>query len=166
MNDLGGEMRSTRRSTFAQVCFWISLLALAGCEQLAQYIEAPEVRLAGVELLDASLSEQSFQLQFEVTNTNAFPIPVAAINYALDLAGQRFVSGTTSEAFSVPANGQNNFSIAVRTDLISSARTLAQIVIQGGQNDIDYKLGGDVRVNLAGERSLPFEQNGTVTLQR
>ncbi|MEO0996237.1 MAG: LEA type 2 family protein [Pseudomonadota bacterium] len=124
------------------------------------------MRLARVELIDASLSGQRFVLGFDVTNPNPVTLPVSAIDYTLDLAGQRFAQGKSLDSVRLPANGSGNFSLEVRTNLLKSARALSKLVMTGGQREIDYALNGSFSVDLPLAPALPFRQSGRVRIDR
>ena len=143
-----------------------ALSLLQSCATIQEGLQPPAISLANVALADVSLTRQRFVLDFDVSNPNPVPLPISAINYAVRLAGQSFAEGATAESFTVPASGDGEFQLAIDTNLIESARTLSEIVLRGGQREIDYDLSGDVKVDIPFTRPLPFRQSGKVQLQR
>lgn len=148
------------------MCAVATLPLVTACATIAQSIKTPAISLAEVRLADASLTGQTFMLEFTVDNPNAIPIPISSIGYAVNLAGQTLARGATDKKFTVPANGQGAFKVQVKTDLVRSARSLSQLVLAGGQRELEYDLSGDVTVDLPLMRPLPFRQAGVVSLER
>ena len=144
----------------------VALQLVTACATITQGIQTPAISLESVRLTDANLTRQTFMLGFTVDNPNSIPIPISSIGYALNFAGQTFATGATAESFTLPANGQGNFKARVETNLVDSARSLSQMILVGGQRELEYDLSGDVNVDLPFVRSLPFRQSGVVSLQR
>lgn len=134
-----------------------------GCSTLETQFEQPTVKLASLALLEASMSRQVYSVRLEVDNPNGYPLPVRAINYNVRLAQQDFASGSTSNAFSIPANGSDSIDLQVRTNLIESISTLARL-LQGGASELDYQLSGDIKINLPFVSAVPFSQSGKIPL--
>ena len=135
----------------------------AGCSTLQSQFEQPTVKLASLALLEASMSRQVYAVKLEVDNPNGYPLPVRAINYSVRLAQKDFATGATGDAFSIPANGSDTIDLEVRTNLIESISTLAQL-LQGGARELDYQLSGDIQINLPFVSAVPFSQTGKIPL--
>ena len=146
------------------VCVVLSMIWLAGCKSLTQPLLSPEVSLAGVRLQHADLATQTFILDFAVRNPNAIAIPIRSINYGVTLAGASLAKGSSEERFSVPANGAGEFSINVSTSLIETVRMLGTRVLRGGEQELEYSVGGSVDVDIPFVRPLPFSSTGVVRL--
>lgn len=146
----------------------ILIVALGGCASIIEQldIKAPTLSLGGIELISASLSKQTFRLDFDVANSNPIAIPIESLTYAVDIAGQRFAAGKTSERFRVPANGETRFSIAIDSDLMSVARTLSAALTGGTTESVDYSLSGSVAVDLPLTQPFAFQHDGSVDVQR
>ncbi|MFK8051884.1 MAG: LEA type 2 family protein [Woeseiaceae bacterium] len=143
-----------------------TLVLLSGCETIAQSLSPPDVRLSNVRVQEISSTSQQFQLTFAVSNPNAIALPVRAINYGVELGGLSLASGSTSEAFRVPANGDGEFSITVEASLIETVRLLGTRLLSGGAQSLDYSVGGDVDIDLPFVKPLPFSSSGTVSIAR
>lgn len=139
---------------------------LNACASIIDSLEAPSVKLSSLALGDMSLSNQKFVVNFDVDNPNPFPIPVKAVDYGIRLAGQSFASGSTENAFTLPASGKGQFSLSINTNLIQTAQTLSQVFLQGGQRELDYDLEGSFQVNLPFVSAVPFNQKGVVSIDR
>jgi LEA14-like dessication related protein len=140
------------------------IVLAAGCATTGYRPEPPVIRLDGVRLLEAGWSSQRFRLDFEAMNPNAIALPVRSIDYTVRLAGQRFATGSASESFTLPANGEGRFSIEVQTNLMESASMLSTLIFREGRREIDYELGGELGINLPFVKPLQFRESGRVSL--
>ncbi|MEL6869990.1 MAG: LEA type 2 family protein [Pseudomonadota bacterium] len=139
-----------------------AVLMLAGCQSLIEQLQAPDVQLAAVRLAQADLTTQRFELEFAISNPNAIALPVKAVNYGVNLGGVSLASGSTTESFRVPANGDGAFSVSVEMSLVEALRTLGTRVLGGGEKTLDYDVGGSVALDLPLVQPLPFSAKGTV----
>jgi LEA14-like dessication related protein len=137
---------------------------LLGCASTAHLVDAPSVRLSNVEVTEIDLSNQTFLLDFEVSNPNPFPLPVRAISYGVELDGFRFASGETRGEFTVPADGDGSFAISVDVNLMRTAPQLLFIVNDGVRREIPYALHGRFEVDIPLAPSLSFRNDGTIRL--
>ncbi|MEM7610943.1 MAG: LEA type 2 family protein [Pseudomonadota bacterium] len=139
---------------------------LAGCETLGQTFESPNVALSNVRLQSADMTTQKFVLDFTVSNPNGVPLPVRAVNYGVTLAGISLASGSTEQAFRVPANGDGSFSVSVETSLIDAVKMLGTRLLKGGEQELEYSVGGSVALDVPLVRPLPFSATGVVQIKR
>ncbi len=139
-------------------------LLLSGCASTGQLVDAPDVSLSNVEIEAVDFSAQTFLLGFDVSNPNPFPLPVSAVSYHIKLDGYRFATGRTPGGFTVPANGDGEFAISVRLDLLRSAPQLLYIVKDGRHRDIPYALEGKLGVDIPLVEPLAFETAGAIRL--
>lgn len=135
---------------------------LLGCASTADLVDAPRVRLSNVDVTDIDLNNQSFILNFEVSNPNPFPLPVRAISYGVELDGFRFAGGETQCAFTVPAGGDGTFDISVDVDLMRTAPQLLFIVREAVRRDIPYELNGRFEVDIPLVPAVSFRNDGTI----
>jgi LEA14-like dessication related protein len=142
-----------------------ALLALAliaaGCALIAPHFERPELAVVSVELQDARLTQQHFRVRLRVANPNAQVLPVREIHCTVELGGEHFGEGQTTQPFTVPARGAAEFELRLTTDLAS---TLAKLLprLNDSAHPLDYRLVGRVDTELAFMRSIPFDQRGTL----
>lgn len=138
-------------------------LLMCGCSSL-QHFETPQVSIAGVQIVSIDVWQQRLRVHLHVHNPNDVPLPVKAIEYSLEAAGQQVASGSTDAGFTVPAGGDAEFDTTITTNVAS---TLIGILARGGGpgQSIDYHLTG--KVVLKGFLpTLPFDQRGTFKLQQ
>jgi LEA14-like dessication related protein len=147
---------------------YVSLLVaasvLSACASVGNLVSSPDVSLRNVQLTDFDLSSQTFELAFDVSNPNPFPLPVKSVKYGVLLDGQPFASGSTEGAFSVPASGDGEFSISVSLDLLRSAPSLLSIVRAGARRNIPYEIQGELGVDIPFTKPLSFNKNGEIKL--
>lgn len=142
----------------------IAASLMLGCASTADLVDAPRVRLSNVAVTDIDLGNQTFLLDFEVSNPNPFPLPVRSISYGVELDGFRFASGQTQGEFTVPAGGNGSFAISVDVDLMRTAPQLLFIVKDGVRREIPYALSGRFEVDIPLAPSLSFRDDGTIRL--
>ena len=137
---------------------------MGACAGVDEMVSEPRISLREVQLTELEFTAQRFQLDFDVTNPNPFPLPVRSVSYGLKLGGHRFASGSTPAAFTVPAAGDGGFAISVDLDLMRTAPELLFIVRESAFREIPYALEGKLEVDLPFAKPLRFEETGTVRL--
>lgn len=155
-----------RQSKLLQILLIAALALVSGCQSLGESLQPPEVRLQNVQLEEVSSLSQRFVLQFAVSNPNPVPLPVKGINYGVSLGGLSLASGSTAESFRVPSNGDGVFSVSVETSLMQAVQLLGARLLQGGEQSLDYEVGGDVQIDIPFVKPLPFSTAGKVTIGR
>ncbi|MDY6942104.1 MAG: LEA type 2 family protein [Pseudomonadota bacterium] len=141
-------------------------LILGGCTgMLNRLVEEPEIRLQEIRILEVGLVSQRYRLVLEIYNPNSVAMPVERISYQVDLAGQSFANGETTEPFTVPARGRALFHTDVRTNLLEFAGQMANL-LSNFNGELDYHIQGEVEVDLPFTDTVPFERKGTVQLYR
>lgn len=148
---------------FASFLLVLQVLASYGCATMQQSLEAPEISLAGLSLIEASLSKQRYDLRLHVRNPNSISLPVRGMSYSVKLAGESFAQGESLQAFTVPASGEANIDLSVTTDLLRTLSGLQRMIGQGEQK-LAYELGGTLQLNLPFVKALPFSAAGEVDL--
>lgn len=141
----------------------LASIVLSGCATLAQSVETPDITIAGMRLVEAGFSKQSYELTLNVRNPNPIPLPVRGLAYRIQLAGESFAAGETLSAFTVPANGEAEFGVSITTDLVRSLSSL-QRILQQRDETVAYEMGGELQVNLPFVKAIPFATAGEVDL--
>jgi LEA14-like dessication related protein len=143
----------------------LSLGLLSACASTGDLIDVPNVSLRNVEVTDMDFSRQTFLLGFDVTNPNAFPLPIRTVTYGVELDGYRFASGSTTGNFTVPASGDAEFAISVELDLLKTAPQLLYLVRDSLKRDIPYQLKGQLRLDIPLTDPVRFNSSGEIRLQ-
>ncbi len=146
-------------------CIAAALLSIS-CSALAPRLEPPNLSVVNVELMEGSLWEQSLRVRMRVQNPNDRTLPVRGLTYALEVAGEELAQGVSDRSFVVPALGETEFDMTVRTNMALALLKLADS--QGGSraaDGIEYRLHGKVSLSEGVLRSIPFHHSGTFQLQ-
>jgi LEA14-like dessication related protein len=131
---------------------------------MATTVGAPGVSLRNVHVQDVDFSGQTFLLGFGVTNPNPFPLPIKSVSYGVELDGQHFAGGRTESAFTVAAQGDAEFAISVKLDLLRTAPQLLYIVHDAVTRDIPYTLKGELGIDIPLVKPIDFEATGEIRL--
>lgn len=150
-------------SLFLRICtLSVLLIALAACSSLAPKIETPRLAIVSVSMTSGDIFSQNFLVRLNVQNPNDRELPVKGIDYKLFLQGDSFAEGMSNAPFVVPALGEKEFDMTVRTNFVSSiGRLLTRL---NGKDTVDYVLEGKVLTDLGMIKKIPFKESGTVTL--
>lgn len=138
-------------------------VALSGCSALAPKIETPRLMLVSAAMTSGDLFSQTFLVRLHVENPNDRELPVRGIEYELFLQGDSFAEGLSNRPFVVPARGETEFDLTVRTHFVSSiGRLLSRL---GGKDKVEYVLEGKVLTDIGMLKKVPFRETGTVNLR-
>ena len=146
------------------VAIAVAALAFAGCSAFAPKLESQRLSIVNVETLKSSLWEQRLRVHIRVENPNNRALPVAALSYSIEVAGQELAHGAANDSFIVPALGETEFATDVSANV---AGALITLLSRGHDaNDaIDYRIVGKVSLAEGFVRSIPFEHQGSFKLQ-
>ena len=132
-----------------------------GCAALVPKLEAPELKVVGLNFLGGDRQHQKLRLRIQVTNPNTRQIAVRSIDYQVALAGADFAQGSSAEPFTVPASGQSEFDLDMNTDLGSLLRVLSAHL---GDAALEYQVSGRVHLAEGLLREIPFKGHGQLAL--
>ncbi len=133
-------------------------LWLSGCA-VGPHFEKPQLKVSGADLIDGNFNEQHIRVKVHAHNPNGIDLPIRAINYQLELAGEPLGHGQTDAAFIVPAKGDTDFSMTVTTHLGTVFLKLMPRLKDGGRG-LDYRVTGTVRTRLAFFPEFAFDERG------
>ena len=144
----------------------VALCGLAACASLPEnLVSEPRVELRDVRVIGLGFKSQTFLLSFDISNPNAFSLPVSHLSYGVKLDGHRFASGQTPCEISVPAGGETQFAISVELDLLNTAPKLLAIVRDGTRAEIPYELKGELSVDIPFTPPISYRTNGAIQLR-
>src|SRR5688572_14888244 len=144
----------------ALVC--VFALFLTACSALRPDLQVPRLTLVSVAMTSADIFNQQFLVRVHVENPNDRELPIKGIDYKLFLEGDSFAEGISSRPFVVPALGETEFDMTVRTNFVSGmARLLSRL---NGRDQMQYTLEGKVLTELGLLNKLPFQASGTINL--
>ena len=148
-----------RSFTGTVLCALLVLLSACSTPKLA----VPKLALVSVSMTSADIFNQQFMVRLNVQNPNDRELPVTGIDYKLFLEGDSFAEGLSNKPFTVPANGDTDFDMIVRTNFVSSAGRLVSRL--NGRNQVQYVVEGKVLTDISGLKKIPFQESGTVSLK-
>lgn len=151
--------RSTLLNAARAACL-VAVALLCACTAIVPHFEHPQLSVAGVEIRDASLAEQHLKVRMHVQNPNDRELPIEGIRCTMQLGGEDFGQGATSESFTVPAHGEADFDMLVTTNLTAAfLRILPRL--KDRNHPIEYRIAGEVRSSLRFLRVIPFDERGS-----
>lgn len=150
-----------RTSARAVVCAFA--LFLTGCSALRPDLQVPRLTLVSVAMTSADIFNQQFLVRVNVENPNDRELPVKGIDYKLFLEGDSFAEGISNKPFTVPANGDIDFDMTIRTNFVSGAARLMSRL--NGRDQVQYVVEGKVLTDISMLKRIPFQETGTVSLK-
>lgn len=147
---------------YARLLVLACLLMLSGCAALAPKLEVPRLTLVSAAMTSGDIFSQTFLVRMHVQNPNDRDLPVRGIDYQLFLEGDSFAEGVTPRSFIIPANGETEFDITVRTNFVSSiGRLLSRLQ---GKRQVEYLIEGRILTDIGMLKKIPFRESGVVDL--
>ena len=138
-------------------------LCLSSCSALRPDLQVPRLTLVSVAMTSADIFNQQFLVKVNVQNPNDRELPVKGIDYKLFLEGDSFAEGKSEKPFTVPAQGDIDFDMTVRTNFVSGAgRLLSRL---NGRDQVNYIVEGKVLTDIGMLKKIPFQETGTVNLK-
>ena len=104
-------------------------------------IEKPKAEVRDVSVSSAGFSGVTGELRLDVTNPNAFGVPLAGIDWQLSIGGARAVTGSVQLSQTIPAKGV----APVTTSLTINAMDAAIVASQLAGGARDYKIRATLR---------------------
>lgn len=138
----------------------IATYLLTACAGMQSMLSAPEVRLVSIAIGAIGFDKQTFLLHFDVSNPNAFALPINHVSYSVRLNEQQFASGESAADFNIAANGTSEFTISVDLDLLRTAPQLLYTVRDGVNRSMPYELSGKFGVALPFVDRVAFRSSG------
>ena len=138
-----------------------TLLFTAGCAVLPKF-ESPRLSVISMEMQSADIFSQRMKVRMRVLNPNARELPVKGISYRIEVNDSELGQGLTNVPFVVPAMGEAEFDVQVTTNL---AGMLGKVLSRrGSQDQLQYRLVGEVALSSGFLRRIPFDERGSVKL--
>lgn len=138
------------------------LLALQSCSLFGPKLQVPRLKVVSIGMLSADLFSQQFLVRMNVQNPNDRELPIKGLDYKIFLQGDSFAEGVTNAPFVIPALGESQFDMTVRTNFVSSIGRLVQRL--NGKNKVEYVIEGTVFTRLGLFSKIPFQEAGEVDL--
>jgi LEA14-like dessication related protein len=133
----------------------------AGCAMLPKF-ESPRLSVVSMEMQSADIFSQRMKVRMRVMNPNARELPVKGISYRIEVNDSELGQGLTNTPFVVPAMGEAEFDVQVTTNLAGMLGKL--LSRRGSQDQLQYRLVGEVALSSGFLRRIPFDERGSVKL--
>ncbi len=150
----------------------IFILMLTACAGVTYHAEPPMVNIAGIQLKDAQLLEQRYELMLRIQNPNETALYIKGLSYTLDINSSEFASGVSNQSIEVPAYGEEVLTVSLVSSTFGVINQLNKLA-QGSNQPLNYRLTGKVSLgtpeigNNLSQYALhvfpiPFERTGTM----
>ena len=149
--------------SFSLRATFVALLAtLASCASLGPKLVAPELSLLGIQIMSADMFSQQFMVRVKVENPNDLEVTVSGLEYEIFLMGDSFAEGVSESSFVLPAKGEAEFDMIVKTNFVSSLGRLVSRTGGGKLENVPYQITGKLMLEKGVMRTIPFSHAGTV----
>lgn len=148
----------------------ISALAVpfAGCEKagdiLKEVVQEPRVSLADFAITGISSDKLDLAAKLAIDNPNPVGLRLSALDYSIELAGNRLFSGESDEGLEINPSGKSFTSIPISLGYgdVESVYNAVK-----GRDEIPYRLSGKVRLDTPiGELPIPYDVRGKLPVVR
>lgn len=141
----------------------LSLTTLTGCAALQNLLKGafqePRLTFKTARLADASLSDATVNLVYEVENPNNFGLSLASVDYAFFVEGKQVVAGTPRNGLQLKANSKSQLVFPANVkfaDIVPAVQTLLT------KESARFKAQGSIGLKTpVGVIRLPLEKEGT-----
>ncbi len=138
------------------------LLTGSSCSSLRPDLEVPRLAIVRVAMTSADIFNQQFLVRVNVQNPNNRELPIEGLDYKLFLEGDSFAEGVSNKPFVVPALGDIDFDMTVRTNFVSGiGRLLSRL---NGRPQVNYVIEGKLLTDIRFLKKIPFQETGSVNL--
>ncbi len=141
----------------------LSLVTLTGCAALQSLLKGafqqPRLTFKTARLANASLSDATVDLVYEVENPNGFGLSLASVDYAFFVEGKQVVAGKPREGLQLKANGKSQLVFPANVKFAD----IVPVVTTFLNKDVAaFKAQGSLGIKTPiGVISLPLQKEGT-----
>lgn len=138
------------------------LITVSSCSALRPDLKAPRLALVSIGMASADIFNQQFLVRVNIENPNDRELPITGLDYKLFLEGDGFAEGVVNKPFVVPANGETDFDMSVKTNFVSGVgRLLSRL---NGRTQVNYTVEGKLLTDIRFLKKIPFQETGSVNL--
>lgn len=149
------------KPSLARTVLGALLVLLSACT--TPKLAVPKLAIVSVAMTSADIFNQQFMVHLSVENPNDQELPITGVDYKLFLEGDSFAEGLSNKAFTVPAKGDTDVDIVVRTNFVSSTGRLVSRL--NGRDQVQYVFEGKLLTDVSGSKKIPFQESGTATFK-
>lgn len=141
----------------------LSLTLLAGCASLQKWLKSafkkPQLTFKTARLSQASLSDATVDLVYQLNNPNPLGLSLASVNYAFFVEGKQVVAGTPPKGLNIAANGKSELVFPANVKFADIAPVVMTFL---NKDSAAYKAQGSIGIKTPiGVLSFPLEHEGT-----
>ena len=145
------------------IIFIVSVFSFSGCSSNSLGIkgiaEPPRVTVQDVRFENFTWQGGNAMFTLNVSNPNAFGLPLSGIDYSLSLNGVEVGKGASQQSLQIPAQQSRSVQFPLRLSFVNMATVLPGLVRQG---TMQYQLRGSVQLPLF---NIPFTRSGNTRLR-
>lgn len=131
-------------------------ILVSACASVPGVLEQPKISVQDVSLQSVSLTQGNALIALQVTNPNAFPLPIRGVGYGINLNGTRVAQGQQQLGENIAPGATVPLNIPVQLQLMDIARLIPTIF---SERKVQYDLVGEVQLPLI---SIPFQKQGGI----
>ncbi|MCP3139748.1 LEA type 2 family protein [Pyxidicoccus xibeiensis] len=141
----------------------LSLTTLSGCAALQNLLKGafkkPSISFKTARLADASLSDATVNLVYEVNNPNGFGLDLASVDYSFFVEGKQVVAGKPKKGLNLKANGKSELVFPANVKFADIAPVVETFL---NKDRAGFKAEGSVGVKTPiGVLNFPLSKEGT-----
>lgn len=145
------------------IIFVASLFFLNACSSTGAGIkgiaEPPSVSVQNVSFERFTWQGGEAIFTLNLSNPNAFPLPLTGVDYTLALNGVEVGKGSRDQSLQIPAKQSRSVQFPLRLSFVNMASLLPGLMRQG---TMQYQLRGSVHLPLF---NIPFTRSGSTRLR-
>ena len=137
-------------------------------------VQKPTASLKSADIGGVGADGFTVNFDLDVSNSNAFDLPLTDADYGLSLGGVKLVNDTLKPGGSIPAGGSTSLSIPVRLNFEDLLK--AEKAIRSGGGDVPYEFEGALGFSAGGAAGglaslgvptkIPLRYSGTLPLRK
>ena len=138
------------------MAFFLTACSNTGIKGIA---ETPTIQVHKVEMGDFNLSGGNATFILNISNPNAFPIPLTGFDYGLRLNGIEVANGIKEERITIPARQSHKLRVPLRLSFSNMVNMLPGLL---RDRRLNYDLGGSLFFPWF---KIPFNRAGSTNIQ-
>jgi LEA14-like dessication related protein len=142
----------------------LSLLTVTGCATLKKLFKKPRVTFKTARLANASLSDATVDVVYQVDNPNTFGLSLAKVDYAFFVEGKQVVAGSPRKGLELKPRGSSELVFPANVkfaDIVPVVQTFLT------KDAATFKAQGSLGIETPiGVITFPLEQEGTFEIPK
>jgi LEA14-like dessication related protein len=144
--------------------FVLLSLTLTACAGITYHAEPPQISINNIQLVDAQLLEQRYELTLRIQNTNDFPLFIKGLSYQLHINGSKFAHGVSKQTLDILPYEEQLLTVSLVSNTLGIINQLQ--ALSTTNKTLHFRLTGHVShgtiANTISLYNLPFEKEGTL----